>query len=877
MNNLENMNWEQFYNPHIHQSKVKQDQLIGLCPFHDDSTPSFSVSLKTGQYKCFACGKEGNAITFLSEKEGIDTKEAYGRLLQEAGHMPLLSQSNKNPNKKTTQDEEVPKIAKSYKVEDYAIEKNLPLAFLKDLHLKNQKSGMSIPYYNEAEEWVRNRIRYAPTGAKRFSWGKGGALIPYGLWKLEKIRKMGYVILVEGESDAQTLWYLGFPALGIPGASTFKSSWCTYLQGLEKIYIYQEPDQGGEQFCHKIRIELERSTYSGEIHTIQSSQAKDISALYQDCSGDKQCGRESVSHLLQESQKVIAEAIPNEKLHYSPIPLYQANGYQVEQTGVWLLDDKQQPLDCLCRTPLVLTCRMVNEESEEEKVELAFNRDGVWKYIIERRSIVFQSKNIMELANYGITITSENAKWVVKYLQELESANFETLERKVCVSHLGWHGKDFVPYGHTGVSLDVCQNAQMWVDGYTCKGNLDIWKYFVNELRKESLIIRAYIAAACATPFLKPMGQRIFYVYNWADTEGGKTACLNLALSVWGDPAKLMQTYNSTSVGLEFMASYMSDLPLGLNERQSAGKDQSKLETDAYRLVEGRGRLRGNQKGGLQNRGEWRTIILANGEEPFITEETMNGISTRTLEIYGAPFTQMQQARDTYELVKDHYGLLGQQLVTKAFAHEDFPKHLSQVVDLKQAIEKTLIDKYPTYKSSNVTAVSFITAVDIWLSLNFLNGGEDKNLVMAQALEMAEMIIGQLATKKSSDIVEKYYQFTLDWINMNKNKFIIKDTIDQVPMGEIYGMIEHAGAETHHYIYPKVFEDFCKREGQSSKKILQGFAERGYIRTRAETDIKRSTLRKWILGKQCRVIQLTVSNRCENDCSENSVQEKMPF
>jgi putative DNA primase/helicase len=38
----------------------------------------------------------------------------------------------------------------------------------------------------------------------------------YGLWRLEKIRRVGWVVLVEGESDTQTLWIHGIPALGIP-------------------------------------------------------------------------------------------------------------------------------------------------------------------------------------------------------------------------------------------------------------------------------------------------------------------------------------------------------------------------------------------------------------------------------------------------------------------------------------------------------------------------------------------------------------------------------------------------------------------------------------------------------------------------------------
>ena len=49
---------------------------LGLCPFHDDRTPSFSVSPAKGVYKCFSCGKAGNAVNFVMEHEQMTYPEA---------------------------------------------------------------------------------------------------------------------------------------------------------------------------------------------------------------------------------------------------------------------------------------------------------------------------------------------------------------------------------------------------------------------------------------------------------------------------------------------------------------------------------------------------------------------------------------------------------------------------------------------------------------------------------------------------------------------------------------------------------------------------------------------------------------------------------
>src|SRR3712207_7524594 len=44
----------------------------GLCPFHDERTPSFGVIAEKGLYHCFGCGESGDAIKFVRETEGLD-------------------------------------------------------------------------------------------------------------------------------------------------------------------------------------------------------------------------------------------------------------------------------------------------------------------------------------------------------------------------------------------------------------------------------------------------------------------------------------------------------------------------------------------------------------------------------------------------------------------------------------------------------------------------------------------------------------------------------------------------------------------------------------------------------------------------------------
>ena len=58
---------------------------VGLCPFHDEKTPSFSVNAEEGFYYCFGCQAKGDAITFVREIEHVDFVEAVRRLADKSG------------------------------------------------------------------------------------------------------------------------------------------------------------------------------------------------------------------------------------------------------------------------------------------------------------------------------------------------------------------------------------------------------------------------------------------------------------------------------------------------------------------------------------------------------------------------------------------------------------------------------------------------------------------------------------------------------------------------------------------------------------------------------------------------------------------------
>lgn len=81
----------------------------GLCPFHDDKNPSFTVNPATGTYRCWSCGARGDVFTFVMESERLGFREALEQLAAEAG--VALSKRSNDPDTALRQRREAAMLA----------------------------------------------------------------------------------------------------------------------------------------------------------------------------------------------------------------------------------------------------------------------------------------------------------------------------------------------------------------------------------------------------------------------------------------------------------------------------------------------------------------------------------------------------------------------------------------------------------------------------------------------------------------------------------------------------------------------------------------------------------------------------------------------
>lgn len=844
------------YTAVIEKYKITGDNLVGLCPFHKDRNDSFSVDLKTGQWHCFAEDEGGNFVSFWAKYHGTSTKDAYKAILEK--YHALDEQPRQKPKGKELE---------PYTVEQYSFEKRLPVDFLTDRCKvttgKDRGGGayLRISYALEDGTESTFRKRY---GHKEFRWkyGSSGRICLYGEWRLPEIRNAGYAVLVEGESDTQSLWYMGIPAIGVAGASMFKSSQAAVLQDL-KLYVHQEPDGGGETFFKKVCRGLKEGDFIGKVYRWSCGRlgVKDPSELY------LKHGQEDAAQMIKdalagaEEIDLDEEQVP-EAISGAPINLRQPEGWLYSERGISVLDEKKFAPVPVCRTPIILTQRLKSIETGDEKMEIAFKRDDQWHTAIYPRSTIFSSRSITTLADLGCTITSENAKQVVRFLGALEAENIDIIPKADATSTFGWQsGRRFIPGHSEGITLDIDPSQRNMAAAYCKNGTMERWIDHMAPHRVRDKF-RFILAASFAAPLLRIVKQRIFFVYNWGGSKGGKTAALKAALSAWGDPDRLMVNFNATQVGLERTASFFCDLPLGIDERQLAGRNQESLEKTIYMIASGTGKVRGAKGGGLQATHQWRTVALATGEEPLSTDTTQTGVSTRVLEIYGRPFDSEQDAALMHQQAATDCGWAGPAFIERILQMDE-----RQIIEAYEDMQRYIRDISQGKNGSHISGIAAVALADAMIDSWMFSPSKSDTLLSAPgrfseileplgisetswaaAKRMAANILVEQVENNATDVNENATQYIVDWILSNKAYFGISS------IGTCLGMTSESGDTV--YIFPSMLNQALTKAGYSPRKTMKYLADQGLIASYTDRNGKKTySIMRRFGARSCRFVE----------------------
>lgn len=500
--------------------------------------------------------------------------------------------------------------------------------------------------------------------------------------------------------------------------------------------------------------------------------------------------------------------------------------------------------------PILPIERLENIETGEEQIVLAFYNDHRWKEVKVSKEIISTSSKITALSRYGLSVTSENARNLVKYLNDVENMNKDDIGLFKSTSKLGWHEKDFIPYD-SEIVFDGDSKFKQLFESIGTKGSQDEWISYVKKLRATGRPeIKFALASSFASVLVKPLGILPFFIDLWGETEGGKTVSLMLGASVWANPdgSQYIGDYKSTDVALEVRADMLNNLPVMLDDTSNATKKiVEDFENIVYRLCSGKGKSRSNKDLGTTRENNWKTCFVTTGEKPLSGYVNQGGAINRILEIECGSVIY-DNPQETASFLKMNYGWAGKLFIDRI-------KEMDDIKERYEAICKELFQSDKMQKQA-MSLACVILADRIATETIF------KDDACISIDEAKKVLIDRSELSEN----ERCYNYLIDQISMNSFRF------DDKCNTERWGMIE----TDHVVIFPTVFERLCSSEGFSSRSFKAWARKKNLLITDENGQLKQ----KKINGKNMRAVCLKFDSGIsvdENGFLQVDDTETIPF
>lgn len=529
--------------------------------------------------------------------------------------------------------------------------------------------------------------------------------------------------------------------------------------------------------------------------------------------------------------------------------------------GAWIADDRGvfaqnsgRVDEVACYHPILPVERLRNLETGEEQIKLAYKRNNQWQDIVVPKTMITSANKIVALSGRGISVTSENAKLLVKYLADVENGNDDYIDVQYSTSKLGWINDQFIPYD-TDIIFDGDNRFKQAFESVSEHGSFDVWLRHVQELRASGRMeVKFLLAASFSSVLVQVLGGLPFFVDLWGETEGGKTVSLMVAASVWANPdeSRYIGDFKTTDVALEAKADMLNHLPMFLDDTsKTSARIRDNFEGIVYDLCSGKGKSRSNKELGINRENRWRNVMICNGERPLSSYVNQGGAINRILEVECGEKIY-QDPQKTAETVKKNYGHAGKEFV-------EIIKELGEdeIRSIQKEFQKQLLDTDKMQKQS--ISLSIVLAADKIATDYIFKDGQYISVEEAKKV---------LIDRNELSDNERCYHFIQDKVAMNGHRF------DAMTSCEKWGIVENGYA----IFYNSAFDQICKDGGFSKKSFLSWAAKKGIIQQDSKGN---HTKQKKIDGKnsRCVFLQLNLEENVDDDgfASIDETQEELPF
>lgn len=561
----------------------------------------------------------------------------------------------------------------------------------------------------------------------------------------------------------------------------------------EALYAYHK-----EPFTHAAKME-ELAAYS------VSKGFKGFKTMY----------KKYVESLKAQSGTIYIDNVTN--FTNQPLEL-NAGDWEADDSGIFKKNGYND--EVACPHPIMPVERLVNIDTGEEKLQLAFRKGTIWRKIIVSKTVLASSNKVTELAGSGIAVTSQNARAFIQYISDMENMNYYLIPEKKSIGRFGYiPDEGFSPFVD-GLIFDGDANFKAMFQTVRSRGSETKWLETAADVREMSTTAKIILAASFASVLLEPLNCLPFFVHLWGvDSGTGKTVALMVAASVWGDPAvgAYVKTFDGTVVGMEKTAAFLNNLPFCLDELQLAKDSKGRTTFDVYKLAQGVGRTRGNRSGGVDLTPTWRNCILTTGESPLTGTASGAGAVNRVIDIEcKSAQAVIKDGMRISGAVKRNYGFAGRKFVERLYQ----PGVIDQVSERYRELFRILSDRDTTEKQA-MAAAAIILADE--LACQWIFSGQQP-LTIEQVSEF-------LASKAAVSAGDRGYKYLCDWVTQNSNKLCGRS---ENPNIEVLGALEDGRA----YIIRSVFERILQDAGYSTAAMISYLKQSNLIETRGRANTK---------------------------------------
>lgn len=528
-------------------------------------------------------------------------------------------------------------------------------------------------------------------------------------------------------------------------------------------------------------------------------------------------------------------------------------GWTATDTGIYGTDKMGFEV-VACYHPIMPVQRLVNVDTREHKVMLAYRLSRRWDTVIVDRNVISDSRSIIGLSRYGIMVNSETGKALVRYLADVEQLNYDLIPEVPSVGRLGWiEGYGFSPYEEELV-FDGEETYRTRFESIQEHGSREAWLDCVRAVRSGktpgNVVARIVLAASFASVLVGPCHCLPFFVHLWGGSETGKSLSLVLAASVWANPeiGVYIQTFNATEVGKELGAAFCNSLPLIIDELQLVKDNRKDFDRMIYQLSEGVGRARGRKQGGLQKTPTWRNCVITTGEFPIISANSGEGAVNRTIEVDCHDTKLFDEPKKTATSLYANYG----------FAGREFVEHLMEdgVIERVQKLQEGLQEALKTGDTMDkqTASAALILAADRLTEEWIFQDG-----VLLQPGDIRPYLVSKETVNQNA----RALQYLYDFININQGRF----SMDADKQGEVWGDLD----DDYAYIIRSKFDQILSDEGYNASAFL-GWAKNNNLILPGKDG--KMTRTKRINGRVSRCIWLKMDNYL-NDFEGNG-EELLP-